>query len=163
MSHQGLPRFVAGLFARLALGMTANRLLLAALFSTSLVACAGPNQSPVVDNRSNVAYYARVGGVSDDQATARVVELPPGARTSLVQHAGLPDLFMTDVAILDGQCTEIGHWEVKDVFVGEGPGWEGSIIIQPDGLAVWDESDPGSAGSQAVASDRCPPGPSILP
>jgi hypothetical protein len=132
------------------------------LLSTSLIAC-GPNQSPVVDNRSDVAYYARVGGVSDNQATARVVELPPGTRTSLESHAGLPDLFLSDVVILDGECTEIGHWKPKDVFVGDGPGWEGSIVIQPDGRAVRDESDAGSAGVAATTSDRCPPGPAILP
>jgi hypothetical protein len=138
-------------------------LLLLTLLSTSLVSCGGPTQTPVVDNRSDVAYYARVGGVSDNQATARVVELPPGARTSLEQHDGLPDLFMKDVAILDDECTVIGQWTIKDVFVGEGPAWEGSIVIQPDGRAVRDESDAGSAGSPAVMSDRCPPGPAILP
>ncbi len=142
--------------------MRAIGLLLAVLVSTSLIAC-GPTQSPVVDNRSEVKYYARVGGHVSDRSTARVVELPPGTRTSLEQHEGLPDLFMTDVAILDGECTEIGQWTVKDVFFGEGPAWEGSIIIQPDGLAVRDESDAGSVGDPAVPSDRCPPGPAILP
>ena len=70
---------------------------------------------------------------------------------------------MTDVAILDGSCTEIGFWTVKDVFFGEGPAWEGSIVIQPTGRAIRDETDAGSEGSPAVLSDRCPPGPAILP
>ena len=78
--------------------MRATWLLLTVLSCrTSLMACAGPTQSPVVDNRSDIAYYARVGGVSGDAATARVVELPPGVRTSLERHEGVEN------AIHDGR------------------------------------------------------------
>ena len=70
---------------------------------------------------------------------------------------------MTDVTILDADCTEIAHWKVKDTFVGEGSGFPGSIVIASDGRAVRDESDAGSAGSEAITTSACPSGPAILP
>jgi len=119
--------------------------------------CASPLRSPVVDNRATVTYYARVGGVADDRATARVIELPPGSRTALERHAGLSDLFLTDITVLRPDCSEIASWTIDDTV------FEGSIVITPAGVASRDQEDSGPEGSDANVSDLCPAGPDILP
>jgi hypothetical protein len=130
--------------------------VLVALAYVAVTACSSPIRSPVVDNRATVTYYARVGGVADDRATARVIELPPNSRTSLERQVGLSDLFLTDITILRPDCSEIAAWTIDDAV------FEDSIVISSTGSAIREEDDSGPLGSDAIVSDHCPAGPDIL-
>jgi hypothetical protein len=135
--------------------MNNGRMTGLAAMALLLVACSG-STSPVVVNRSDQAYFARVGGVADDAATARVIVVPPGSRVSLEDLAGLPTLFLTDVTVLDGTCAEVATWTVDDEqFLG-------AVVIDESGHATHDADDRAD-GTEATASSHCPPGPDILP
>ncbi len=144
-------------------GIQSRGVLLGLLLVIGTSACADPLASAVVDNQTQRVYYARVGGVADDRAQARVIELPSGARTSLERHVGLSDLLLEDVTILDADCGEVGRWEREDTFFDGPPTFQGAIVIHPDGRVTRAEDDSGPAGTDAFPSNACPPGPDILP